>query len=462
MKISHHPFLILAAACALHAPTHAQTAAPVVFDLDFTTGAAALPKTAKVIGGEWRGGWVPTDNGQRIEIDAGREIRNGSLEVTFTRSNWSDDVRAYTLPEWFYNAKVINLFEKGDLSGESIQFQVYSRQRIENNQAIVSGGGWQQKIGKWSDYVCDGRTPMTVRLEWKDGRVACTDVKGQTASGGKQPTKLRYVALGGERRRPGSALGMRFLAARLIDLDQGAAPAARDWSKAKITPQKEVPLAAETVPAGARTRVVFDLDLTKGVSVLPKSAWVRGGQWEGGWRVTANRERIVLDPGYPIKNGALEVAFTRKDVPATAEKIDVVSVHETPNIDHTDLHGDAFVLRIGASETNMGLQAGIKTFSKERIPVHFGEGWGQRFGQHEDWVLDDKTPHRFRFEWRNGRMFFNDSKGRTFRCEKDCDNYLDRLRFVALGGDRYDGGPSLVGARFLRVKLEDFDAPEKR
>lgn len=34
---------------------------------------------------------------------------------------------------------------------------------------------------------------------------------------------------------------------------------------------------------------------------------------------------------------------------------------------------------------------------------------------------------------------------------------LDRLRYAVLGSDRYDGGTSLTGTRFLKVTLTDFD-----
>ena len=58
-------------------------------------------------------------------------------------------------------------------------------------------------------------------------------------------------------------------------------------------------------------------------------------------------------------------------------------------------------------------------------------------------------------------LFVTDIKGQTLTCEEDGDRALDRLRFIAIGGDRYNGGPSLVGARFLSIRLEDLDAPKE-
>jgi hypothetical protein len=482
MKPLYLAVLSISAACCADAP------AGVLLDLDLTKGAAALPPSAKVTGGVWKGGWEVTDNGQRILLDAGSTVKNGALEVVFTRADITGGAKAYTLPPFLYNVKFVSVYEdatlgKSGVPADGIRIQVANGERYSNRQAVVSARAkeqgteknslWGANVGKWSDYKLDGKSPMAVRLEWKDGTVTFTDVTGaKTACKERcraQIDALRYIALGGDSSSRSettafpSAIGVRFLAARLVDLDKSPAGVpAMDLARfAKVPPQSQVEAPSETTPPTARKRVVFEADLTRGASSLPKGATVIGGAWENGWKVTANQQRIVVDPGYVIRNGMLEVTLSRVKAKLGGEKVDTFGIYEDSGMDHSDVHGDSIMLRIGRAEETQGVQGLLKAFTKERIPNHFGETWREHFGEIDDWYANNGAPHTFKFEWRNGGGAFTDSKGNVVKCPKNCDGNLNAMRYVALGGDRYDGAASLIGATFLRVKLVDFDAPEK-
>lgn len=423
----------------------------VVFDVDFTKGLETLPPQGRVAGGEWRDGWRITGAGQTIVLDPGYHIRNGSLELTFTRWDISTNPVAFALPPWDRYAKVVGIFEDPGLAyagagpGDRFQWQVGSGERARGLQGVLraatkeqSKWRWFQEYGKWSDWTLDDRTPMTVKFEWRDGKGSFTDMNGamwpcpNDCNG--ELNHLRYVVLGADEAAQGS-LGIRYLRARLVDLDK--------------------PADAPTV--NSRNPVVFDLDLTKGEQSLPPHGIALGGQWDGGWRVTGNNQRIVLDAGYWIRNGSLEVTLTRKRAPIKGEKINVVGIYEDPAIDQADIHGDQFYLRLGMTEIGTAVQGTVKAFIQERVGEHYGMVWEERFGKSSDWVLDDSTPKTLKFEWRNGSGTLTDVNGKVLSCPDQCFGKLDRLRYVVLGGDRYDGGTSLTGTRFLKVTLRNFD-----
>ncbi len=429
----------------------------VVLDVDLTQGLGALPPGAKVIGGEWGVGWRVTGNHQRLVLDPGYAIKNGVLEVTFTRAAVLDTPVAYAQPAWLWNAKILGIYEGPDLgkeAGDVFRFEQGGQERFRNLQGVVQarlkeqGTGrnsiWGQNIGKWTDWTVDDRTPMSVKFEWRGGTGTFTDIKGNTVACPKncnnQLDSLRYVSLGGDNSTSGGAIGVRFLRAKLTDLDKSAAAS----------------------PAVVRKRIVFDVDLTKGPDALPPQAMVIGaGEWDQGWRVTADHQRVVFDAGYQIRNGSMEVTLTRKKHPYTSGKIDMIGLYEMATLDHADTFGDTFYLRVGTGQEAQDVMGAIKAHVKERIQQHFGEIWQQQFGTHDDWATDDKTPITVKFEWRDGIGAFVNPKGERMACPKDCGGKnLNSFRFAALGGDRYDGAPSLVGARFLRMKLVDLDAPE--
>ena len=423
----------------------ASQASGVVFDVDFTQGLSRLPPGTKVLGGLWQEGWRVTDNGQRIVLDAGRSIRNGRLEVTMTRHDISSGAVAFLQPALHWRTMPVGLYELETLGkavaakGDSFRIQVGNHEQPRNIQGVVrarvkENGDWRwlQEYGKWTDWVCDDRAPMTVKLEWQDGAAILHDITGKTWP---SPTtteldNLRYVALGGDNETVGSSLGVRFLRARLIDYDQVG--------------RSEPP---------SRCRTVFDVDLKNGEDALPTASAVLGGQWDDGWRVTGNGQRIVLDAGYLIGNGRLEVTMTRKRAVQTAKKINVFGMYEHPAIDQSDLHGDIFYLRIGITEISQGRQGNVKA-------IGHGMAWEERFGKLADWVMDDKTPVTMKMEWKDGNALLTEITGRVLSCPDGCGRQMNALRYVVLGGDRYDGGGSLVGLRFLSVKLTDLDVPE--
>ncbi|MCI0663244.1 MAG: hypothetical protein L0220_19430 [Acidobacteria bacterium] len=206
-----------------------------------------------------------------------------------------------------------------------------------------------------------------------------------------------------------------------------------------------------------RKRVVFDLDLTRGPSVLPPGVTVAGGIWDQGWRVTANEQRIVIDAGYPLRNGLLEVALTRKEAPLVADQINFIGIFEKSAIAISDRGGDALIFRAGRAESQLGVQGTIMAFTGEQSERRAGAIWEDRIGSSGDWKIDDKTPAALKFEWRNGSSALTEINGNVLKCKNDCNGTLNSLRYVVLGSDRSEGEASLIGARFLKVRLTDLD-----
>ena|GEM_PF-4861378 len=206
-----------------------------------------------------------------------------------------------------------------------------------------------------------------------------------------------------------------------------------------------------------RKRVVFDLDLTRGPAVLPPGVTVAGGIWDQGWRVTADEQRIFIDPGYPLRNGMLEVTLTRKEAPLVAEQINFIGIFEKSAIAIGDRGGDAFIFRAGRAESQLGVQGTILAFTGEQSERRAGAIWEDRVGSSGDWMIDDKTPAALKFEWRNGSGTLTEINGNVLKCKDGCNGSLNSLRYVVLGSDRSEGGASLIGARFLQVRLTDLD-----
>jgi len=206
-----------------------------------------------------------------------------------------------------------------------------------------------------------------------------------------------------------------------------------------------------------RRRVVFEIDLTRGPSALPAMATAIGGIWDRGWRVTANQQRIVIDAGYPLHNGMLEVALTRKEAPLESDRINFIGLFEQPAIDLNDRSGDILIYRASRAESNSRVQGTIMAFTAEQSERKAEAVWEDRIGSIEDWMIDDKTPAVLKFEWRNGSAALTDVNGNVLKCRNDCSGKLNKLRYVVLGSDRSEGGAGLIGARFLKVKLTDLD-----
>jgi len=448
---------LLALALVTFVPNDVAADGALILHADLTQGPGGLPPLAKVVGGHWRDGWLVTGNGQRIVFDAGYPIKNGRMEVTFVRWDVSGNPAAYAQPDWDRVTKLVSLYELPELGapdappGDSFRVQVGDGERLRNIQGVLRANTkeserawrWMQEYGKWTDWTSDDRTPMTMKFEWKDGKGVFTDITGKSFPCAKdcmsQMDALRYLVLGNDYSCQGSPLGVRFLSARLFDLDRPAS-----------APVKAV-----------RKRVVFDVDLTKGPDSLPAQSFVVGGEWGGGWRVTDNQQRIVLDPGYHIRNGEFEVTLTRKRARQKGDKINLFGIHEDPAIDQADVHGDIFYLRLGMTELTGGVQGNVKAFLKEEGSQQYGMVWERRFGKADDWAYDDQTPRTMKLRWQDGAGYLTDVNGKELACPEKCFGKLDALRYVFLGSDRYDNGNALIGTRFLKVKLTDLDVAEK-
>jgi hypothetical protein len=426
----------------------AQPQGSIVLDVDFQQGPGGLPDGVKVHGGMWLDGWLVTDNDQKLTLDTGYAIKNGMMELTFARYDTSGGPVGYAAPplmkpNWLVSLWQAGLFDRDE--GNWFVYDVGIAQRYEGHQGTIHAGlsapqgqgifTWDRNCGQWSDLTLDGHTPMSMRLLWKDGQGVFTDVKGnEYRSQQGLLHDLRYVALGGGSR--GSTIGVTFLKLRVTDLDKSVAP------------------------KKARRHVIFEVDLTKGPAALPTQSHVLGGQWQQGWQATGKNQRIVFDPGYQIHNGALEVTVAREKVEDIGgDKIDIMGIFEEPSMDHSDAHGDSLLLRIGEAEIEKRVQGTIKAFTKERIPEHWGQIWEERFGKSTDWVMDGKTPQTLRFEWKEGTCLFTDITGKTRYCPNNANGQMNNLRYVALGGDRYNDAASMRGMRFLKMKLIDNDVP---
>lgn len=202
-------------------------------------------------------------------------------------------------------------------------------------------------------------------------------------------------------------------------------------------------------------KVLFEIDLTTG-NAGPGQA--TGGSWEGGWRVAAKDDRIVFDAGHPIANGYLEASFTMNRAPhgASSQKLQWIGLHEDASLSQSAHAGDIFYARAGDPKYKWSrLKAGGKKFDDTE--------WENSVGDPGDWVTDDKTVQTVKLEWRGGQAIFHDSKGRSHACSKKiCGGRfpIDRLRYAFLGGDKYGDG-SLIGIRFTKVKLVEYDVPHK-
>jgi hypothetical protein len=194
---------------------------------------------------------------------------------------------------------------------------------------------------------------------------------------------------------------------------------------------------------------LLDLDLTQG-PLQDKRVRVEGGQWDNGWRVVGDLDRIFIDLGHDVRNGYCEVVVTRRGSLNFPERkrnwmglSGCEAMHQSPG-------GYA---RAGDS---------AYAFSKAEVfsCVQSNTIAEKKFGAASDWVLDDKTPHIVRAEIRNSTMTWTTDKGAQVSCgdEKEPVNYF---RFAAVGGilDRKTGWHhgSLIGLRVLRITIVDYD-----
>lgn len=199
--------------------------AGVVFEVDLTKGSAA---PGAVSGGTWDKGWKTTGaKDERIVFDAGGPVANGILEASFTVDE---------LP-WKHGTGKINyigLHEEASLSQNKHRGDLFYARTGNANYRFsnVKAAGrpfdrteHEPRVGSAEDWIADGKTVHTIKLEWRDGVPMFHDPKGRVTVfprdviGGDTPVdRLRYVFLGSDRFTGLTVPGLRFLRVKLTDL----------------------------------------------------------------------------------------------------------------------------------------------------------------------------------------------------------------------------------------------------
>lgn len=198
--------------------------------------------------------------------------------------------------------------------------------------------------------------------------------------------------------------------------------------------------------AALPAEAVLDLNFRNGVPQNPRIT-VGGGQWDQGWNVTGDTDRILIDLNRDIRDGTVEVTVTRKGPLTFAErKRNWLGVFANP-AGHQSAGGYA---RAGAE---------AYAFSKAEIFASTGSATicEKKFGEAGDWILDGKTEHTVRVEVKNNVMTW--SNGRSAVSCGSGAQPVNYFRWIMLGGvlDHKTGwhNGSLVGLRFLRLKVID-------
>jgi hypothetical protein len=210
----------------------------IVFDVDLTKGNAG---PGKVIGGKWEKGWrITEDKEQRIVFDAGRSIKEGYIEATFTMAGDPNG----TVPgktNWFgiHEKPELDQAVAGDIlylrheTNKKLKVKAFIGEIVATpqiattpDQKIKTPDAQRQVLEKaWgvgSDFIKDDKTPMTVKLEWKDGTMTFYDFRGQKIECldecRKGVNSLRYLFLGGDNYGDNWSLkGARFLRVKLVE-----------------------------------------------------------------------------------------------------------------------------------------------------------------------------------------------------------------------------------------------------
>lgn len=231
---------------------------------------------------------------------------------------------------------------------------------------------------------------------------------------------------------------------------------ARGWLASSVAAL----LLAVTLSASASESVIFDIDLTKGPAAVKSARGsVVGGAWDGGWRVTAHGQRIILDAGRPLQNGLLEVWYTKKGDALNADGVkgQWVSLHQSDGkltAEYVQLRGGQQgygFSKLRAKANEQAVSSKLNKLTHKRCEVKAGEVG--------DWATDDRTVMHTTIRWQDGVVSFTTPNGQPTACT----NYfqfpppyvIDALRYVYLGSDETENGGSLPGLRFKRVRLVD-------
>ncbi len=207
----------------------------VLFDLDLTQGPKSAKKSmVKVQGGTWEDGWRVTDHNQRIILDPGRNIENGTLEVWYTIGKVPINPDS-TKAQW------VSLHEQGGgHAPEYAQLRTgresygFCKLRAKSNEEgltvkydKVNNKRCEVKAGEISDWITDDETVMKTIIKWEDGVISFTTPDGKECACTKywqyEPpyiiNSLRYAYLGSDESENGAGLiGIRFKRVKYTEL----------------------------------------------------------------------------------------------------------------------------------------------------------------------------------------------------------------------------------------------------
>jgi hypothetical protein len=206
-----------------------------LFDIDLTKGSESVDSPSiQVLGGEWDNGWRVTDHQQRIILDPGKNIENGSLEVWYT-------IGKLPINPDSSKAQWVSLHEQGGgHAPEYAQLRTgrkgygFSKLRAKSNEEgltvkynKVNNKRCEVKAGEITDWVTDDKTVMKTTIKWEDGVISFTTPDGKECACTKywqyEPpyilNSLRYAYLGSDESENGAGLiGIRFKRVKYTDL----------------------------------------------------------------------------------------------------------------------------------------------------------------------------------------------------------------------------------------------------
>jgi hypothetical protein len=432
-----------------------------VIDLDLAK-TKPTDSRVRVEGGTWDGGWRVSGDLDRLLIDVGYQIKNGYFEVVVTRQG------GVTFTErkrnWMGLAACEDMNQcpggYARAGGEGYAFSKAEIFAAQQPHTLC-----EQKFGAYADWVMDDRTEHVVRADVRNGVMTWSnrvgERSGQTSCGSAdQPvTQFRYAVVGGilDQKKGwhhGSLVGLRVLRAVVVDYDKPAG----------------------CPPVLVKTgKVVFDTDLTKGPGAFRGT--VRGGTWDGGWRVTGNDQRLVWDAGYPVRNGTFEFWLTADAPPASPLTEFRGKVHH-PDVHWAGISGIAdlapmkrhvFALRLGQQKEGLAQGHGwskivvlgpdndVDTEKTEQVMGDYA-WWKPR--------SDGKQIIHVKMEWRDGVASLYLPDGTRAACRTQgkggTDVLISGLRYAWLGGIDEELKTAIPGMRFLRARLIDLDGSTPR
>lgn len=456
-----HSIKALLIAAVLAAAAGAAFAQCKVVEIDLTKGKPA-DKRLIIEGGAWERGWRVAGDLDRIQVDAGYEIKNGYFEVVVARKGELSFTERKRNWMGLFVCEDMNRCPGGYARAGD---EMYAFSKAEIFAATQEDTICEKKFGEFADWVMDDKTEHIVRAEIRNNVMTWTskvgDKRGETACGGEtQPvTSFRYGTVGGiltEKRgwHHGALVGLRVLRLGIVDYDQ----------QAGCKPPRPAP--KKTAANG----VVFDTDLTRGPESF-KGA-VRGGRWDKGWRVTGNDQRLVWDAGYPVKNGFFEFWLTADAAPSSPLTEFRGKIHN-PDVHWAGVSGIAdlapmkkhvFALRLG--QTKEGIAQG-HGWSKIVVLGANNEGQTEKteqvIGDYAWWKprADGKQVVHFKMEWKDGvaSLYLPDGSKQSCRTTGKMGNevLIAGLRYAWLGGIDEELKTAIPGMRFLRARLVDLD-----